>query len=96
MLQGIRIKEFNRNAKIYGKQALLNRLKINFNYGITYHRPNGEKEIMVENLYLLFDVKEIATRIKSANLRQARNCLIMSKAVSIFPLRYRTSFSVPK
>ena len=36
-------KAFNRYARMYGKQNLLNRLKVNFDTGITYHRPNEEK-----------------------------------------------------
>ncbi len=43
MLQGIRNRTFNRYARMYGKQSLLDRLKINFDNGITYHRPNSEK-----------------------------------------------------
>lgn len=43
MLQGIRNRAFNRYAGTYGKQALLNRLRINFDNGITYHRSNGFK-----------------------------------------------------
>jgi RimJ/RimL family protein N-acetyltransferase len=43
MLRDVRIKAFNRYARLYGKQSLLNRLKINFDHGITYHRPNEEK-----------------------------------------------------
>lgn len=43
MLSGIRNRAFNRYAKQYGKQALLDRLHINFEYGITYHRPNELK-----------------------------------------------------
>ena len=41
MLQGIRNRAFNRYAKQYGKQALLDSLKTNFENGITYHRADG-------------------------------------------------------
>lgn len=41
MLQGIRNRAFNRYARTYGKQALLDRLRINFENGITYHTPDG-------------------------------------------------------
>jgi len=43
MLQGIRNKAFNLYAKQYGKQALLDRLKINFENGIVYHEADGLK-----------------------------------------------------
>ena len=42
-LQHIRIRAFNRYAKEYGKEALLERLKVNFEKGVTYHRPNDLK-----------------------------------------------------
>jgi RimJ/RimL family protein N-acetyltransferase len=41
MLKGIRIRAFNRYARQHGKQALLERLRINFASGVTYHRPGG-------------------------------------------------------
>lgn len=41
MLQGTRNRAFNRYAKEYGKQALLDCLKRNFNNGIMYHKPDG-------------------------------------------------------
>jgi hypothetical protein len=43
MLQGIRNKAFNRYARQFGKQALLNRLRDNYENGISYHRPDGLK-----------------------------------------------------
>ncbi len=43
MIQGVRNKAFNRYARMYGKQSLLNRLRINFDNGITYHRPNEKR-----------------------------------------------------
>lgn len=41
MLQGTRNRAFNRYAREYGKQALLERLQINAENGITYHTPDG-------------------------------------------------------
>lgn len=41
MLQGTRIRAFNRYAREYGKAALLERLRINVQQGIVYHRPDG-------------------------------------------------------
>ncbi len=41
MLQGTRNRAFNQYARNYGKQALLDRLKINFENGINYHSPDG-------------------------------------------------------
>ncbi len=43
MLSGIRNRAFNRYARHYGKQALLDRLHINYENGITYHKPDGLK-----------------------------------------------------
>lgn len=43
MLQGIRGKAFNRYAREFGKQALLNRLQVNFDNGISYHKADGLK-----------------------------------------------------
>lgn len=43
MLQGIRNRAFNRYAKKYGKQALLNQLEANYLNGITYHKSDGLK-----------------------------------------------------
>lgn len=43
MLQGIRNRAFNRYAKEHGKQALLDRLRENFEKGIIYHKPDGLK-----------------------------------------------------
>ncbi len=43
MLQGLRNRAFNRYAKQYGKEALLNRLEINNRNGIIYHKPDGLK-----------------------------------------------------
>lgn len=40
MLSGIRIRAFNRYARQYGKQALIDRLRINHQNGIAYHRPD--------------------------------------------------------
>ena len=48
MLSGIRIRAFNRYAKQYGKQALINRLRSNYQNGIAYHRSdalNGDYDI---------------------------------------------------
>ena len=41
MLQNKRIGVFNRYAREFGKQALINRLRINYENGITYHRPDN-------------------------------------------------------
>lgn len=43
MLKGIRNRAFNRYAALHGKQALLDRLRINYENGITYHRADGLK-----------------------------------------------------
>lgn len=43
MLQGVRNKAFNRYAKEHSKQALLYRLRDNFEKGIVYHKPDGLK-----------------------------------------------------
>jgi len=40
MLQGKRNKAFNRYAREFGKDALLERLRVNFESGITYHTPD--------------------------------------------------------
>ena len=41
MLQNKRIGVFNRFAREFGKQALIDRLRINFENGVTYHRPDN-------------------------------------------------------
>lgn len=41
MLQGTRNRAFGRYARTHGKQALLERLRINAENGIVYHRPGG-------------------------------------------------------
>nr|HML46331.1 DUF3795 domain-containing protein [Clostridia bacterium] len=41
MLQGIRNRAFNGYARQYGKQGLLDRLRINFENGVAYHKPGG-------------------------------------------------------
>jgi RimJ/RimL family protein N-acetyltransferase len=41
MLQGTRNRAFNQYAKQYGKKALLERLKTNYENGITYHKSDG-------------------------------------------------------
>lgn len=43
MLQGIRNRAFNQYARQFGKPALLQRLKENFENGIVYHNPDGLK-----------------------------------------------------
>lgn len=43
MLKGVRNRAFNRYAKQHGKQALLDRLRINHENGITYHKADGLK-----------------------------------------------------
>jgi len=43
MLQGIHNRAFNRYARQYGKPDLLSRLRVNFENGITYHKPGGLK-----------------------------------------------------
>ncbi|CAA7600865.1 Protein of unknown function DUF3795 [Acididesulfobacillus acetoxydans] len=43
MLQGIRNRAFNRYAKEHGKQALLDRLRDNFEQGIKYHKLDSLK-----------------------------------------------------
>jgi len=58
MLQGKRNRAFNRFAQEFGKQALIERLKINFDNGILYHKPDKspgdydvlETEIDIYNL----------------------------------------------
>ena len=41
MLQNKRISTFNRFAQEFGKQALINRLRVNYDNGITYHKPDN-------------------------------------------------------
>ena len=41
MLQNKRIGVFNRFAREFGKQALIDRLRINYENGIAYHRPDN-------------------------------------------------------
>lgn len=41
MLQGKRNRVFNRYAQEFGKQALIDRLRINYENGITYHKPDN-------------------------------------------------------
>jgi len=41
MLQNIRIRAFNRFAYEFGKQALIDRLRVNFENGIAYHKADG-------------------------------------------------------
>ncbi len=43
MLQGVRNRAFNRYARRFGKEDLLNRLRINRENGISYHNPGGLK-----------------------------------------------------
>lgn len=43
MLQGMRTKAFNRYAQQFGKESLLEGLRVNFENGVTYHRPDGSK-----------------------------------------------------
>lgn len=43
MLKGVRNRAFNLYARRYGKEALLERLKINCENGLTYHRLGGLK-----------------------------------------------------
>ena len=43
MLQGVRNRAFNRYTQQFGKAALLERLRINQENGIVYHRPDGLK-----------------------------------------------------
>lgn len=43
MLKGIRSRAFIRYARKFGKQALLDRLRENFENSITYHTPDGSK-----------------------------------------------------
>lgn len=40
MPHGKRSRAFNRYAQEFGKQALINRLRVNYENGITYHRPD--------------------------------------------------------
>lgn len=42
MLQGTRNRAFNRYARRHGKDALLERLRVNAGHGIAYHRPDGQ------------------------------------------------------
>lgn len=48
MLKGIRNRAFNLYAKQHGKQALLDRLRINYENGITYHKADvrGDYDIL--------------------------------------------------
>ena len=41
MPHGKRSRAFNRYAREFGKQALNDRLRVNYENGITYHRPDG-------------------------------------------------------
>ena len=43
MLKGTRNRTFNLYARKFGKNALLERLHINYENGITYHKPNDQK-----------------------------------------------------
>jgi len=43
MHKNIRNRAFNLYAKRHGKTALLERLRINYESGITYHKPDGSK-----------------------------------------------------
>ncbi len=43
MLQGVRNQAFNRYARRFGKRALLQRLRVNAENGIVYHKPGGLK-----------------------------------------------------
>lgn len=43
ILQGVRIRAFNRYAQMFGKQELINKLKTNYNNGITYHGRDEQK-----------------------------------------------------
>ena len=40
MPHGKRSRAFNRYAQEFGKQALIDRLRVNYENGITYHRPD--------------------------------------------------------
>jgi len=40
MLQNKRIRAFNRYAQEFGKDALIERLRINYQNGIAYHKPD--------------------------------------------------------
>lgn len=82
MLQGIRNKAFNRYARMYGKQTLLNRLKINFDNGITYHRPNGEKG----DYDLLTNEDDIMRLIRFGTHTPYNNCPTIETANFIFRL----------
>ena len=82
MLQGIRNKAFNRYAGMYGKQTLLNRLKINFENGITYHRPNGEKG----DYDLLTGEDDIMRLIRFGTHTPYNNCPTIETANFIFRL----------
>ena len=41
MFENVRVRAFNMYAKQFGKDKLLERLKINFENGIIYHNPDG-------------------------------------------------------
>lgn len=64
MLKGIRNRAFNRYATLHGKQALLDRLRINYENGITYHKADGLKGD--------YDILETETEIYQL-LRYGRN-----------------------
>ena len=42
MLQNKRIRAFNRFAREFGTQALIDRLRINFSNGVMYHNPDDD------------------------------------------------------
>ena len=42
MLQNKRIRAFNRFAREFGVQALMDSLRVNFDNGIMYHKPDSE------------------------------------------------------
>lgn len=58
MLQGKRNRAFNRYALKFGQQALIERLRVNNDSGITYHKPDnspGDYDVLEteEEIYLL-------------------------------------------
>lgn len=82
MLQNIRNKAFNRYARMYGKQALLNRLNINFDNGITYHRPNEERG----DYDILTNEDDIMRLIRFGTHTPYSNCPAIETANFIFRL----------
>ncbi|MDF2540809.1 MAG: hypothetical protein K0S47_527 [Herbinix sp.] len=70
MLKGIRIRAFNQYARQFGKQSLLNRLRNNFENGITYHKPDG----LIGDYDSLETEEEIMQLIQFGNNNPYKEC----------------------